>query len=104
MHPIGGLVLHDCSFQGRKIFYRAGLSDMVVPYGDRDWTHSRKHVMDASEFGFSGVGSTNSLKLGCDCLGEIRGELRHSRPYETPACVTSCLPFEAAGTRLGFFL
>ncbi len=34
--------------------------------------HFWKHVMDGSEAGVTGGGQTNSLKLGCDCLGEIR--------------------------------
>jgi len=64
-------VLHDVSFRGRPILYRASLSDMVVPYGDRDPQHSWKHVLDGSEANILG-GPTNSLKLGCDCLGEIK--------------------------------
>jgi len=69
-HPINGLVLHDVSFQNRPIFYRASLSDMVVPYGSRDPQHTWKHVLDGSEANILGV-VTNPLKLGCDCLGEI---------------------------------
>ena len=37
-------------FHERDILFRAGLSDMVVPYGDRDPMHNWKHVLDASEF------------------------------------------------------
>ena len=73
MHPQHGLVLHNLSYddagERRSILYRASLADMVVPYGDKDPMHSWKHVLDASE---ASVGNlANSLKLGCDCLGEI---------------------------------
>ncbi len=69
VHPVQGLVLHQLSLVGRPIIYRAALSDMIVPYGDSDPMHSWKHVLDASEYNL-GV-FINSLKLGCDCLGEI---------------------------------
>ena len=69
VHPVQGLVLHQLSLDGRSILYRAALSDMIVPYGDSDPMHSWKHVLDASEYNL-GV-FINSLKLGCDCLGEI---------------------------------
>lgn len=69
MHPVHGLVLHQLSFDGRPILYRASLSEMVVPYGDKDPMHGWKHVMDASEYCMGTL--VNSLKLGCDCLGEI---------------------------------
>ena len=42
---------------------------MTVPYGDVMPTQSRKNAFDIGEYG---VGmNTNSLTLGCDCLGEI---------------------------------
>ena len=73
MHPIHGLVLHELGYQDkgttRPILYRASLSDMVVPYGDPDPMHAWKHVFDASEASIGAI--PNSLKLGCDCLGEI---------------------------------
>lgn len=69
IHPVNGLVLHQLSLQDRPILYRAALSEMVVPYGDRDPMHSWKHVLDASEYNMGVL--INSLKLGCDCLGEI---------------------------------
>ena len=74
MHPQHGLVLHDLCYndagEKRSILYRASLADMVVPYGDSDPMHSWKHVLDASEASIGNL--ANSLKLGCDCLGEIR--------------------------------
>jgi len=73
LHPTQGLVLHDVGYldQGRTrtILHRASLSDMVVPYGDRSPMHRWKHVLDGSEAGLGQF--VNSLKLGCDCLGEI---------------------------------
>ena len=69
MHPVNGLVLHQLSLQERPILYRAALSEMVVPYGDSDPMHRWKHVLDASEYNMGQL--VNSLKLGCDCLGEI---------------------------------
>lgn len=69
MHPVHGLVLHRLSLQDRPVLYRAALSEMIVPYGDSDPMHSWKHVLDASEFNMGML--VNSLKLGCDCLGEI---------------------------------
>ncbi|MDQ6840864.1 MAG: tyramine oxidase, partial [Actinomycetota bacterium] len=53
----------------RSILYRASLSEMVVPYGDPSPTHYFKNAFDAGE---NGVGvATSTLRLGCDCLGEI---------------------------------
>ncbi len=73
MHPTQGLVLHDVGYEDggrvRPILHRAGLSDMVVPYGDVSPMHSWKHVFDAGEANLGAL--ANSLKLGCDCLGEI---------------------------------
>src|SRR5262249_39711421 len=71
--PREGLVLNQVSYQDgerrRPILYRASLSEMVVPYGDPSPTHYFKNAFDAGE---NGVGvSTSSLRLGCDCLGEI---------------------------------
>ena len=69
MHPVHGLVLHQLSLQQRPLLYRAALSEMIVPYGDSDNMHAWKHVLDASEYNMGML--VNSLKLGCDCLGEI---------------------------------
>jgi primary-amine oxidase len=73
MHPQHGLVLYNLCYndggENRSILYRASLADMVVPYGDSDPMHTWKHVLDASEAAIGNL--ANSLKLGCDCLGEI---------------------------------
>jgi primary-amine oxidase len=69
-----GLILHDVRYDDRgslrRILHRASLSEMFVPYADPGVTHFRKQLFDQGE---SGIGRcTNSLRLGCDCLGEIR--------------------------------
>lgn len=71
---IEGLVLHDIQYNDdgrlRPILYRASISDMVVPYGDPSPMHGWKHALDSGEAMLGQ--NANSLKLGCDCLGEIR--------------------------------
>jgi primary-amine oxidase len=69
-----GIVLHTVSYEDkgrrRPILYRASVCEMWIPYGDPNPTHWRKQVFDMGEYG-AGL-FTNSLELGCDCLGEIR--------------------------------
>lgn len=65
-----GLTLHDIRFDGRPLVNRASLVEMVVPYGSPDRGHYRKNVFDIGEYGLGKL--TNSLKLGCDCLGVIQ--------------------------------
>jgi primary-amine oxidase len=69
-----GLVLYNVGYHDkgrlRSILNRASLSEMVVPYGDPSPMHNRKNAFDAGEYGLGMC--TNSLELGCDCLGEIR--------------------------------
>ncbi|RMY46995.1 hypothetical protein D0865_08940 [Hortaea werneckii] len=68
-----GIVLSNISFndQGtvRPIFWRMSLAEMVVPYGNPEHPHQRKHAFDLGEYG--GGYMTNSLALGCDCKGAI---------------------------------
>lgn len=64
-----GLTLHDISYGGRPICYRASIAEMVVPYGSPETQHSRKNVFDIGEYGLGKL--ANSLTLGCDCLGAI---------------------------------
>ena len=72
--PREGLVLYTVGYEDqgevRPIFYRASLAEMTVPYGDTNITQSRKNAFDVGEYGVGIL--ANSLKLGCDCLGEIR--------------------------------
>lgn len=69
-----GLVLHTVAYQDRgrwrPVLYRAALSELYIPYGDPGLSQYRKNVFDMGEFGLGMW--TNSLELGCDCLGEIR--------------------------------
>jgi primary-amine oxidase len=73
MHPVEGLVLHEISYADgdrvRPVVYRASLAEMVVPYGSAAVNHWWKNAFDAGEGGLGKA--ANSLKLGCDCLGEI---------------------------------
>ena len=69
-----GLVIHDVSFKdegkSRKIAHRLSIAELVIPYGDPAQGAYRKNAFDTGEFGLGNF--TNSLTLGCDCLGEIR--------------------------------
>jgi primary-amine oxidase len=71
--PREGVVLHQVGYEDggtvRSILYRGSLSEMFVPYGDPGPTHWRKNVFDVGEGGIGAA--SNSLTLGCDCLGEI---------------------------------
>jgi len=64
-----GLTLHDIRYDARPIVNRASLAEMVVPYGVPEGGHFRKNVFDIGEYGLGKL--TNSLTLGCDCLGNI---------------------------------
>ncbi len=69
-----GLVLSGISYQDggeeRSILHRASCSSMIVPYGDPSPTQHLKNAFDVGEYGLGYM--TNSLTLGCDCLGEVR--------------------------------
>ena len=68
-----GLVIHDVNFtdegKPRKIAHRLSIAELVIPYGDPAQGAYRKNAFDTGEFGLGNF--TNSLTLGCDCLGEI---------------------------------
>ncbi|PLB38794.1 peroxisomal copper amine oxidase [Aspergillus candidus] len=68
-----GVVLNNITFNDkgnvRPVFYRLSLAEMVVPYGNPEHPHQRKHAFDLGEYG--GGYMTNSLSLGCDCKGAI---------------------------------
>ena len=53
----------------RTLFNRISIVEMVVPYGNPDPPHHKKHAFDVGEYGTGFM--TNSLKLGCDCKGVI---------------------------------
>jgi primary-amine oxidase len=69
-----GLVLHEIGVDDgdrvRPIVHRASFSEMVIPYGDPSPTVYFKNAFDIGEHGLGPL--TDSLELGCDCLGEIR--------------------------------
>jgi primary-amine oxidase len=72
-----GLVLHNLAFADpdhggeiRPVIYRASIAEMVVPYADPSPTRYWQNYFDTGEYIFGRF--ANSLKLGCDCLGEIR--------------------------------
>jgi primary-amine oxidase len=68
-----GIVLNNITYKDkgtvRPIFYRLSLAEMVVPYGNPEHPHQRKHAFDLGEYGAGYM--TNSLSLGCDCKGSI---------------------------------
>ena len=68
-----GLVLRQLSFtdagEERPIIYRASINEMLVPYGDPSPTRFWQNYFDTGEYLFGRF--TNSLALGCDCVGEI---------------------------------
>jgi primary-amine oxidase len=69
-----GLTLHQLSFSDdgveRPVIYRASIAEMVVPYADPSPIRYWQNYFDQGEYQFGRY--TNSLELGCDCLGEIR--------------------------------
>ncbi|MBK5289318.1 MAG: primary-amine oxidase [Acidimicrobiia bacterium] len=71
--PYEGLVLHQVTYNDagneRSILHRASITEMVVPYGDPAETQGFKNAFDVGEWGLGRM--TQSLTLGCDCLGEI---------------------------------
>ena len=67
-------MIHDVRFvdgdEERRIARRMSIAELVIPYGDQGINGAaRKAAFDTGEFGFGNY--TNSLVLGCDCLGEI---------------------------------
>ena len=71
-----GIVLNNITFYDkfegmeRPLFYRLSLAEMVVPYGNPEHPHHRKHAFDLGEYGAGYM--TNSLAIGCDCKGAIQ--------------------------------
>ncbi|KAF7731274.1 hypothetical protein EC973_000690 [Apophysomyces ossiformis] len=97
-----GLVIHNVSYQDgqekRPLFYRISLSEMVVPYADPYSPHYRKHAFDVGEYGLGLC--TNSLRLGCDCLGSIYYfdavfNDHQGKPFHVPNAI--CLHEEDSG-------
>lgn len=83
-----GMTLHQVRYRDgdreRSIAHRMSFAEMMVPYRDSSEDHYRRTAFDIGEWGLGFM--TTSLKLGCDCLGEIRyldATLHNSRgePY-----------------------
>jgi primary-amine oxidase len=68
--PREGLVIHDVAYGQRPIAHRLSIAELVIPYGDPSPGSYRKNAFDTGEVYLGNL--TNSLTLGCDCLGEIR--------------------------------
>ena len=69
-----GMTLHAVSYRDgervRSVAHRLSFAEMVVPYRDPSADHYRRTAFDIGEWGLGFM--TQSLELGCDCLGEIR--------------------------------
>lgn len=70
-----GMTLNDITFTQpgqpeRPIAHKFSFAEFVVPYRDASVDHIRRTAFDIGEWGLGFM--TTSLKLGCDCLGEIR--------------------------------
>jgi primary-amine oxidase len=65
-----GLVLHQITLRGRSVLHRAALAEMAVAYGEAEESRNWVAFLDAGEYSLGR--NANSLKLGCDCLGEIQ--------------------------------
>jgi primary-amine oxidase len=69
-----GLILHGVGFYDgdrfRRLVHRASVSEILTSYGDPDEMHNWKSLLDVGEVGIGLC--ANSLRIGCDCLGEIR--------------------------------
>ncbi len=68
--PVIYQVSYDDHGTQRDIAYRMSFAEMVVPYRDSSFDHYRRTAYDIGEWGLGYM--TQSLELGCDCLGEIR--------------------------------
>jgi primary-amine oxidase len=64
-----GLTLHQIAFDGRPVIYRASVAEMVVPYADPSPVRFWQNYFDCGEYMLARY--ADSLRLGCDCLGDI---------------------------------
>jgi primary-amine oxidase len=91
-----GLVLHQVHIRDgerdRPLIYRASVAEMVVPYADPGPVRFWQNYFDAGEYLLGQ--QVNSLREGCDCLGEIRyrnavlpGGDGHPRTVENAICL-----------------
>ena len=72
-NPREGLVISTLGYEDdgrvRPVAHRVSFAEMVVPYRDPTDDHKARTAFDIGEWGLGFM--TTSLKLGCDCLGEI---------------------------------
>jgi primary-amine oxidase len=74
-NPRESLTLHELAFDAgdgsgaRPIAHRLSIAELAIPYADTNPTVAFKNAFDIGEYGLGSY--TNSLALGCDCLGEI---------------------------------
>ncbi|MEV2223951.1 primary-amine oxidase [Nocardia vinacea] len=91
-----GLILRQLAFRDaeryRPVLYRASIAEMVVPYADPSPNRYWQNYFDTGEYLFGRF--ANSLRLGCDCLGEIHyfdatlsDELGMPRTIENAICM-----------------
>ncbi|KLT39260.1 putative peroxisomal copper amine oxidase, partial [Cutaneotrichosporon oleaginosum] len=66
---LSGITYNDGAQGERPLFYRISVAEMVVPYAKTTFPHHRKQAFDTGEYGIGAL--SNSLALGCDCLGSI---------------------------------
>ncbi|KAI9309045.1 copper amine oxidase [Cunninghamella echinulata] len=97
-----GIIINHVTYQDgdqlRPLIYRLSLSEMVVPYANPYKPYYRKMAFDVGEFGLGNL--TNSLTLGCDCVGSIHyldATLcdMHGNPWTVPNAI--CIHEEDAG-------
>lgn len=100
--PREGLVLHTVAYDDggrrRSVLHRASFAEMVIPYGDPSPGRFRTNAYDIGEYGLGAI--TNSLELGCDCLGEIRYldvDVHDSRGESVAIANAVCIHEEDAG-------
>ena len=69
-----GLVLHTVGYEDqgriRPVIWRASVAELFIPYADPRPFQGWRNAFDIGEIGIGIL--ANSLRLGCDCLGEIR--------------------------------
>jgi primary-amine oxidase len=94
-----GLILYNLSYadpdrdgEVRPIIYRASVAEMLVNYADPAPTRYWQNYFDTGEYLYGRY--TNSLTLGCDCLGEIKyfdatlsDEFGNPRTIENAICM-----------------
>lgn len=101
-----GLVIRNINYRDmdgtvRPIVYRMALAEMVVPYGNPYEPYIRKMAFDVGEYGLGY--QTNSLELGCDCIGRIHymdvvlSDMKGD-PWYIPSAI--CIHEEEAGILL----